>query len=59
MTLKNRIIAVTPLVSLIIFLTVGYVFKLLFKYNGAKRKFRARINELTSAEYWEKVFNND
>ena len=26
MTLKNRIIAVTPLVSLIIFLTVGYVF---------------------------------
>ncbi|MBQ9899917.1 MAG: hypothetical protein IJM36_02180 [Acholeplasmatales bacterium] len=25
MTLKNRIIAVTPLVSLIIFLTVGYV----------------------------------
>ena len=28
MTLKNRIIAVTPLVSLIIFLTVGYVFNI-------------------------------
>ena len=40
-------------------LTICYILKLRFKYNGAKRKFRARIKELTSAEYWENVFNHD
>lgn len=35
-----------------------YFFKILFKYNHAKKLFRAKYAQLTSEEYWKGVFGN-
>ena len=40
------------------FIAIGYAFKLLFKYNNAKRLYLKDVDKLTSEQYWLEVFNN-
>ena len=39
------------------FIAIGYAFKLMFKYNNAKRLYQRDVDKLTSEQYWLEVFN--
>lgn len=41
------------------FVTIGYFFKLMFKFNKARKLYKESYSQLTSLQYWEGVFNND